>query len=304
LTRQLAAPFVQVVLPVVLIACIGYVLGRVRRPDLGAITTLCVAVLVPAIVFDSLTRAVLPRELLARLALHVIVQLVVVGAIAWLAAAVLRWDRATRGALLLATLFSNSGNLGLPIALFAFGPGGLAIAGGWFAVQAICVHTLGVWIAAHARAGSRRALRELARQPIFFAVLLGIAVKAAGWSLPDPVTKVTQLLASGAVAVLLLLLGLHIARLELREELAGASLASAIRLLAGPPIAWVTGRMIGLEGVALAVAVVQSSTPSAVTAALWAAEFDARPGLVAASVVLSTIASVVTLTLLLGMLVP
>src|SRR6266536_3595697 len=67
------------------------------------------------------------------------------------AAAILGWDRATRGALLLATLFSNAGNIGLPIALFAFGAPGLAIAGGWFAVQAISVHTLGVWIAAHAR---------------------------------------------------------------------------------------------------------------------------------------------------------
>jgi predicted permease len=104
------------------------------------------------------------------------------------------------------------------------------------------------------------------------------------------------------VAVLLLLLGLQLARLALREEAKGAALATAIRLLAAPPIAWLTGRLVGLEGMPLAVAVLQAGTPTAVVAALWAMEFDARPRLVAATVVLSTLASVVTLTLLLALL--
>lgn len=57
---------------------------------------------------------------------------------------------------------------------------------------------------------------------------------------------------------------------------------------------------IGLEGMTLAVAVVQASTPTAVTSALWALEFDARPALVSAAVVLSTILGVLTLTVLLA----
>jgi predicted permease len=109
-------------------------------------------------------------------------------------------------------------------------------------------------------------------------------------------------LAGGAVALMLLLLGLQLARLTAREEASGAALATAIRLVAVPPIAWGVGRLVGLEGMAFAVAVIQASTPTSISSALWALEFDARPALVSAAVVLSTILSVVTLTVLLAVL--
>jgi predicted permease len=140
------------------------------------------------------------------------------------------------------------------------------------------------------------------RQPILYAVVAGVIVNVAGWSLPGPVAKASQLLGGGAIALMLLLVGLQLARLTVREEAAGATLATAIRLLAAPPIAWVAGKLVGLEGLALAVAVLQASTPTAVTSALWALEFDARPALVSATVVLSTVVSVVTLTVLLAVL--
>ena len=303
MTTAVGIAFVQVIFPVVLIVAFGYAVGRHRRVDLPSITTLAVTVLVPGIVFDSLARAALPRELFGRLALHVVLQLVCIGLLGVVVGRALQWDRASRGALLLATLFSNSGNMGLPLALFAYGQTGLALAGGWFAVQAVSLHTFGVWIAARTRASSGAAFRHLVRLPIFYAVLGGVAVNATGWPLPAPLAKVSQVLANGSLAVLLLLLGLQLAALQPRAEAVGASVATVIRLIVAPPVAWVTGRLIGLEGVPLAVAVIQARTPAAVTAALWAAEFDARPGLVSATVVVSTLVSVATLTALLAFLV-
>jgi predicted permease len=302
LTGPLASTFVQVILPVLIIGGIGFALGRVRSLDPGPVTTVAVTALVPAVVFDSLTRPTVSRELLARLALHVLLQLVCLGAVSTVTAALLGWDRPARGALMLATLFSNSGNMGLAISLFAFGPPGLAVAGGWFAVQSFSMQTVGVYIAARARADRWAAVRLLARLPVSYALLAGLVINLAGWAVPTPVARVSQLLGNGSIAVLLLLLGVHLARLAPREELAGASVATAIRLLLAPPVAWLTGRLVGLEGMALAVAVVQASTPAAVTAALWAMEFDARPTLVSAAVVVSTLASVVTLTVLLAVL--
>jgi len=261
-----------------------------------------VLVLVPAIVFDSLARAALPRDLLSRLVLHVALQLAAIWLLTVVVARLVGWRGPAQGALLLATLFANSGNVGLPLALFAFGPDGLAVAGGWFAVMAIGASTIAPYLAARARVGVRGALARVGRQPIIYAVVAGVIVNLSGWSLPGPVAKASQLLAGGAVALMLLLVGLQLARLTVREEAPGAALATAIRLLAVPPIAWAAGRLVGLEGMALAVAVVQASTPTAVTSALWALEFDARPALVSAAVVLSTVVSVVTLTVLLAVL--
>ena len=70
--------FVQSVLPVLLIGGLGYLVGRARSLDLAPITSLTVLVLVPAIVFDSFARAALPRDLLSRLVLHVVLQLAAV----------------------------------------------------------------------------------------------------------------------------------------------------------------------------------------------------------------------------------
>lgn len=296
------AAFVQGVLPVLLIGGLGYLVGRARTLDLAPITGLTVLVLVPAIVFDSLARATLPRDVLSRLVLHVALQMAVVWGLTVLVARLVGWSGPAESGLLLATLFSNSGNIGLPLALFAFGPDGLAVAGGWFAVMSIASSTIGPYLAARAQVGVRGALRRVARQPIIYAVAAGVAVNLSGWTLPGPVANASRLLAGGAVALMLLLLGLQLARLTVRQEASGATLATVIRLAVAPPVAWAVGRLVGLEGLAFAVAVIQASTPTSITSALWALEFDARPALVSAAVVLSTVVSVVTLTLLLALL--
>lgn len=301
-TTGVGAAFVQSVLPVLLISSLGYLVGRARSLDLAPITGLTVLVLVPAIVFDSLARAALPRDLLLQLALHVALQLAGIWLLTILVARVVGWRGPARGALLLSTLFANSGNIGLPLALFAFGAEGLAIAGGWFAIMAIGASTIAPYLAARARVGVREALARVARQPVIYAVAAGLAVNLSGWALPGPVAKASQLMAGGSVAMMLLLVGLQLAQLTVREEVSGAALATAIRLLAVPFIAWAAGKLVGLEGVSLAVAVLQASTPTSVTSALWALEFNARPALVSAAVVLSTVASVLTLTVLVAVL--
>lgn len=294
--------FVQGVLPVLLIGGLGYLVGRARSLELAPITGLTVLILSPAIVFDSLARAALPRDLLLRLVLHVVLQLAAVWLLTVLVARLVGWSGPSQGGFLLATLFANSGTVGLPLTFFAFGSEGLAIAGGWFAVMAIGSSTIAPYLAARANVGVRRALVRVGRQPMIYAVVAGVIVNLSGWSLPVPVAQASQLLGGGAMAIMLLLVGLQLTRLTVREEAPGAALATAIRLLAVPPIAWVAGRLVGLEGMALAVAVLQASTPTAVTSALWALEFDARPALVSAAVVLSTVVSVVTLTVLLAVL--
>ncbi len=302
LITGVGAAFIQGVLPVVLIGGIGYLVGRTRAFDLAPITGLTVLVLVPAIVFDSLARAALPRDLLMQLVLHVALQLAAIWLLTVFVAHLIGWRGPAQGALVLSTLFANSGNVGLPLALFAFGQDGLAIAGGWFAIMAIGSSTIAPYLAARAHVDAREAIARVARQPVIYAVVAGLAVNLSEWSLPGPVAKASQLMAGGSVAMMLLLVGLQLARLTVREEISGAALATAIRLLAAPLIAWAAGKLVGLDGMVLAVAVLLASTPTSVTSALWALEFNARPALVSAAVVLSTIISVITLTVVLAVL--
>ncbi len=285
-----------------LIGAAGYALGRAKLVDAQPLTSLSVAVLAPAISFYAVTTATGDHTVLARMAAYLVVQLVLIGAIAVAAASVARWDRTRRTALLLATLFSNAGNAGLPLALFAWGSRGLAAALAFFAVQAVLVNVLAAYIAAHAESGARRALRTLARLPITYAVAAGLLLDVLGVVPPAPVARAAELLANGAVAVMLLLIGVQLAQVHPNGEWPAITVATIIRLGIAPVLAWVTAPWVGLEGVARQTSILQSSLPTAVTAAIWASEFGVAPALVSGAVIVTTLASPLTVAVLLTLL--
>ena len=285
-----------------LIGTAGYALGRAKLVDAQPLTSLSVAVLAPAISFYAVTTATGDHTVLARMAAYLVVQLIFVGAIAVAVGAAARWDGARRTGLLLATLFSNAGNAGLPLALFAWGSRGLAAALAFFAVQAVLVNVLAAYIAAHAESGARRALRTLARLPITYAVAAGLLLDVLGIVPPAPVARAAELLANGAVAVMLLLIGVQLAQVHPSGEWPAITVATLIRLGAAPVIAWVTASWVGLEGVARQTSILQSSLPTAVTAAIWASEFGVAPSLVSGAVIVTTLASPLTVAVLLTLL--
>ena len=147
-----------------------------------------------------------------QLVLQVVLQMVGIWLLTVLVARLIGWQGPAQGALLLSTLFSNSGNIGLPLAYFAFGQEGFAIAGGWFAIMAIGSSTIAPYLAARALVGIRAAIARAVRQPAIYAVVAGLAVNLSGWTLPGPVAKASELLAGGSVAMMLLLVGLQLAR--------------------------------------------------------------------------------------------
>jgi len=91
------AAFLQGVLPVLLIGGLGYLVGRARSLDLAPITGLTVLMLVPGIVFDSLARATLPRDLLSRLVAHVALQLAGVWLLTVVVACLVGWRGPVQG---------------------------------------------------------------------------------------------------------------------------------------------------------------------------------------------------------------
>jgi predicted permease len=287
---------------VLLVGAAGYALGRARVVDAQPLTSLSVAVLAPAISFYAVTTATADHTVLARMAAYLLLQLVLIGAIALAVSAAFGWDRTRRTALLLATLFSNAGNAGLPLALFSWGSAGLGAALAFFAVQAVIVNMLAAYLAAQAESGARRALRALVRLPVTYAVAAGLLLDALGVVPPVPVAKAAQLLAEGAVAVMLLLIGVQLALVRPSGEWPAITAGTVIRLGAAPVLAWVTAPWVGLDGIARQTSILQSSLPTAVTAAIWAAEFGVAPALVSGAVIVTTLVSPLTVAVLLTLL--
>jgi predicted permease len=193
--------------------------------------------------------------------------------------------------------FGNTGNLGLPLALLAFGEVGLGYAVIVFAVSAVLTFTVGLWIVA----GGGNPLRAL-REPMVAATLLGALVLWRGWPVPDALFDALDLVGQMGIPLMLITLGVAMARLRPSGLLPVAGLA-ALKVVTCAALAYAVGLAFGLSDVALAVLVVQLSTPVAVTSYLLAEKYGAEARPVAGLVVVSTAMAVLALPLLLALFV-
>ena len=106
-------------------------------------------------------------------------------------------------------LFGNTGNIGLPVCLFAFGTVGFDFAVVVFAVMAIYNFTFGIWIVS----GGGSPVKAL-KEPLIPAVLLGTLFLMNGWQTPEFLTNTLELIGQMAIPLMLLTVGVAIARMN------------------------------------------------------------------------------------------
>ena len=189
--------------------------------------------------------------------------------------------------------FPNAGNMGLPLCLFAFGEPGLGLAVLFFATLAVAQFTLGPALAA-GRWDPGQALRT----PVVHAVALALLLRAAGLEVPRWAANTTSLLGGCAVPLMLVSLGVALARLRiagLGRALALSALRLGLGFAAGLVVAW----LMELEGVMRGVVLLESSMPVAVFNYLWALRYGNAPEEVAGMVLGSTALSFATVPILL-----
>lgn len=194
-------------------------------------------------------------------------------------------------------IFGNTGNLGLPLALFAFGDEGLGYAVVIFAIMAIWSFTFGVWIVAGG--GS---LLKVVKEPLVGATLLGALFLWQDWETPRFLTNTLSLLGQIAIPVMLITLGVAIARLT-PAGLGRALWVSSAKFALCLAIAWGIGSAFDLGPIAFAVLVIQITTPVAVTSYLLAEKYGADADAVAGLVVVSTLLSAITLPMTLAFVI-
>jgi len=284
---QLAA----IIAPVFVCAAIGYLWARLRRPfETEFVTALVTNVGTPCLVASTLTKLSIDAGALGGMALAALAVFVVVGVVA---AVGLRLAGLPYHSYLPAIMFSNSGNMGLPLCLFAFGEAGLALAIGFFTVSATLQFTLGVGLAA-----GTVSPRRLARIPLLYAVAVSVALMMTGTPLPGWIANTVELLGGLTIPLMLIALGVSLARLRI-ASLKLSLVIALVRLLlgfaAGNLVAWT----FGMEGMVAGVLILQASMPVAVFNYLFAQVYRRAPEEVAGAVVLSTFLSFASLPLLL-----
>jgi predicted permease len=292
----------KVILPVFLIIALGYLLERRLSLDVRPISRVTFYALTPCLVFSSTVKSSVGGVGIWKIVSFTLLTTLTIGLFSWAVAKALRFSRAMESAFLLTTVFVNAGNYGLSVNLFAFGQAGLERAALFFTVSALLTHSVGVYLASRGQASGLDALRNIFKVPVVYGVSAGFVVNLAAMTVPEPVAKAVDLLGRASVPLMLLLVGIQLAKTSLAGELKLIGLATFVRLVVAPAVAFILAAWLGLTGVTRQACVTEASMPTAVTTTILATEFEAEPQFVAGVVFVSTLASVITLTLSLALI--
>ena len=300
--RLLVSIFASDILPIFVVAAVGFLLARYGGADVRALSRVTFYALAPCLVFNLLATSSLGGLDFGRMALFTLLVTAAAGAAARLAGAAMGLDRPTLIAFLLVAMFSNGGNYGLPVALFAFGREGLTFASVYFVVGAVLTYTAGIVLAASGRHPLLQALAGVLKVPAIYGALAAGALAAAGVRMPEVVMRPVAMLADASLPLMILVMGMQLERASLPERPGVVLAAVALSLVVRPLMAFGLADVTGLTGAALQAGVLQAAMPTAVVTTILALEFDVAPNFVTSVVLLSTILSPLTLTVLIAYL--
>ena len=292
---NLALTVLNITAPVFILAAVGYgwvKLGFEYRVEF--VTRLAMTLSVPCLIFVALMTADIDPQALGSLSLA---SFTAYGLVSIVFLGIVKLRKLDTSTYLAPLVFGNTGNLGLPLAMFAFGEEGLSYAVVVFAVMAILSFTIGVWVVA----GGGSPIRVI-KEPVVAATFLGALFLWQGWQTPIFLTNALKLIGQMAIPIMLITLGVAIARLE-TNNMGRAVWLSAIKVMVSAGAAWTAARWFGLAPIPSAVLIVQLATPVAVTSYLLAKKYGHEAQPVAGLVVASTLLCVISLPLILAFVI-
>ncbi len=298
----LAGVLANSLLPVLIAAGASYPVGKWLHVDPRPFSQVIFYVFSPCLIFTLLTDNKLAGADVARVTILSVTVSILVGLIAWAIGRVMKLERRLSMAVLLASVFMNAGNLGLPLTQFAFGESALAFAALSFVVNVILSYTVGVVLASMGATSLWKSMGRLFKLPAFYALILAVVFNTFGWSLPVPLDRAVRLLSNAAIPCMLVLLGLQIQRASLKENQGSLVLAGGVRLLVSPLLALGVGLLLGLKGPAYQASVIEAGMPTAVLTTVLSTEFELLPTFVTSAVFISTLLSPLTISPLVAIL--
>lgn len=283
---------VSILFPLFAITALGYLVARRMKPDLSHANRLNLEVFVPALVFGAMAGKDFRLADYLPLLLAGFGVIVASGLIGWLAARAL--GIATR-TLVPPMMFNNCGNLGLPLAVLAFGDAALAPAVVLFVVSNLLHFSFGAWLL-----DPHSSWLKAWQSPPVLATFAGLAVGLAGIEVWPPLLTSIKMVGDISIPLMLFALGVRLA--ESRINAVGFGLFGAVlRPLAGMAAAWALMRVIELPEREQALLLVFGALPPAVLNFMFAERYGQEPDKVASMVLIGNLAAVVFLPVALAL---
>jgi predicted permease len=277
---------ISILFPLFAVIAVGFLYGRRFRPDMTFANRLNMDIFVPALVFAALATEPFDLGAYWGIALGALGMIAACGLVAWPLARLLGIAPKTLAPVL---MFNNSGNLGLPLAVLAFGEGALAAAVVLFVVSNLVHFAFGAWLLDH-----RVRVFMVWRNPVVLASFAGAAVSAAQVDLWDPLMAGIGMLGDISIPLLLFSLGVRLTDTRFQDWREGL-LGAVARPVTGMLACWVLGIALGLAPEQQALLLVFGALPPAVLNYVFAEHYRQEPQKVASMVLIGNLAALIFL---------
>ena len=286
---ELYIKLIDVILPVFFVIGIGYYLGK-KDPNFNTdfITTLAGNVGTPAMIFYTITSTGVTLETFIE---YFTYALIIIGGFAVVGLIVLTLMKKDFVSELPPLILPNTGNMGIPICLFAYGTEGLGIASAIASVIIFLHFTLGVLLAKKSFS-----LKILITNMPIYGIIAAVIVLYYDWEVPGFVVNTTFLLTYATIFLVLMSLGIALTKLKVVSWL-NASILSGVRIIIGPIIGFGLIKYLNLTGLAAGVLLIQSAMPSAILTYLVGSMYSEKRVVdsIASVIVTSTLMSFITI---------
>ncbi len=282
----------EVIFPVFFVVGIGYYLGK-KNPklDTSFITNFGANIGSPAIVFYSVTTTGLTLEIFKSYFFYYLLAIICFSVIGIIFLFIMKKDIIME---LPPFILPNTGNMGLPICLFAYGSQGLGVAGAISSLIILFHFTLGVFLAS-----KKFNFDIIIKSPSFYAIIISVLFLYFDIDTPNFVINTTMLLTYATIFLILMSLGIALTRLKI-FSFYKALISSIARVIIGPIIGFIIIYFFNLSGYAAGVLLIQCSMPSAVLNYLVGSMYSPKKVVdnIASMIVVSTVLSFVTIPII------
>ena len=280
----------EVLFPVFFVVGIGYYLGKTNpKIDTTFITSFAANIGTPAMVIYAITSTGINFEIFRDYFWYYLLAIALFALVGILTLYLLKTKDIVRE--LPPLIFPNTGNMGLPICMFAYGSKGLGVSASITSLIILCHFTLGVFLA-----DRKFNLNVILKNPPFYAIIFSAIMLFYGIKMPVFVVNTTEWLMYVTIFLILMSLGIALTRLKV-FSLTNALISSFTRMIIGPAIGFLLIFVFDLKGFAAGVLLIQCSMPSAVLNYLVGSIYSPKKIVdsIASTIVVSTLISFVTI---------
>ena len=282
---------INIILPVIFVVFTGYLWNKYNKDfNPAAITKLVANIGLPCLIYDSLTRSNLTINIYFKIFLSALLVLAIGFLFGYLLIKIFKLPSIK---LTTPLMHPNTGNMGIPLSLLAFGNEGLALAAGFASIVMVSHFTANTAISS-----GNYSIKKIIFSPVLLSLIFSLIVLFYKIEMPNFFNSITNILSGFVIPLVLLSLGISLSKINIKKLRIGLMLGF-FKLISGPFIGLLVVYLLSLDDNVAKVIILQASMPAAILTYLIAAQNNSYEQEIGTAVFVSTIGSIVSIPIIL-----